>query len=471
MIDAEQLRWMPAHRIADMVRSGDLSAHEVIESFLLCATTIEPHIHSFITVSAGAARYRAAEIDALPPTQRLGPFLGVPFSVKDNIFTKGVRTTMASKLFESYQPTEDAALIARLADSGAVLLGKANLPEFSMWGRSGNLVSEECRNPWDVSRTSGGSSGGSGAAVAAGLVPLSIGTDDGGSIRLPAALNGVFGLMPSPGRVPMDGVVIGGAVSAAGPLTRDVKDAALFLEAMNPGEDFTHSLDGGIAGIRMAWAAEVEGISCNDPRVVACARAAAFSLEQVGAAVEEPGLVLFDSMGAAPRSPFPDMPTFGGLRPFHLPETRRIVAQAGWEKALAPNARPGSVSGDEMVPASEEAERRRQAVVEQIRQSHERWEVLLTPTIDQIAPRIPEDWSYPYAPLEAGPAEAIRQYVKYTMRVNLAGCCAASVPCGFVDGMPVGLQIIGRPGDEMIVLRVARALEQMMPWVDKRPVL
>jgi len=226
-----------------------------------------------------------------------------------------VRTTMASKLFEAHQPTEDATVIARLAGAGGVLLGKANLPEFSMWGRSGNLVSEECRNPWDVRRTCGGSSGGSGAAVAAGLVPISIGTDDGGSIRLPAALNGVFGLLPSPGRVPLDGVVIGGAISAAGPLTRDVRDAALFLEAMNPDEDFTSRLDIGIAGIRMAWAAEVDGVSPNDMRVVTCARNAAFALGQAGATVEEAGIVLVDSMGAAPRSPFPDLPTYGGLRP------------------------------------------------------------------------------------------------------------------------------------------------------------
>ena len=267
-MNANQLRWMPGHRIGELVRRGDLSASDVTENFLRCTLALEPQIHSFITVAAECARSRAAEIDAMPLADRQGTLLGVPYSAKDNIFTKSVRTTMASKLFEAYQPTEDATLIARLAGAGGVLLGKANLPEFSMWGRSGNLVSEECRNPWDVRRTCGGSSGGSGAAVAAGLVPISIGTDDGGSIRLPAALNGVFGLLPSPGRVPMEGVVIGGAISAGGPLTRDVRDAALFLEVMNPDEDFTSRLDSGIAGIRMAWAAEVDGVSPNDVRVV-----------------------------------------------------------------------------------------------------------------------------------------------------------------------------------------------------------
>jgi Asp-tRNA(Asn)/Glu-tRNA(Gln) amidotransferase A subunit family amidase len=464
-----ELAWMPGHRIAELIRRGEVSAGEVIADFLGRVEALEPRLHAFITVSGGLARTRAAAIDALPPAERHGAFLGVPFSAKDNVLTRGVRTTMASKLFETYQPDVDAAVIARLGEAGAVLLGKANLPEFSMWGRSGNLVAEECRNPWDTHRTCGGSSGGSGAAVAAGLVPISIGTDDGGSIRLPAALNGVFGLYPSPGKVPLDGVVIGGAISAVGPLTRDVRDAAMFLDAMSPGQNLTGQIDSGIAGLRVAWASEHEASAGNDARVVACARNAAFALAQAGAVVEDPGLVLVDNMGATPSSPFPDRPHYGGLRPYDLPEIKAILAEPGWQQRLAPNSRPGSVSGEEAIPASEQAEQRRRAVVDQIRGVHQRYDVLLTPTIDQIAPLIPDDWSYPYASREAGPAEAIRQYVKYTMRVNLAGCCAASVPAGFVNGMPVGLQVIGRPGEELTVLRVARALEQIRPWADKRP--
>jgi Asp-tRNA(Asn)/Glu-tRNA(Gln) amidotransferase A subunit family amidase len=463
------LGWMPGHRIGDLVRNRQVSATQVTESLLRRIGAIDPLIHSFITVAADLARKRAAAIDKFPSGIREGAWLGVPFSAKDNILTTDVRTTMGSKLFEHYRPPIDAALIASLLAAGGIVLGKANMPEFSMWGRSGNLVCEECRNPWDLRRTSGGSSGGSGAAVAAGLVPISIGTDDGGSIRLPAALNGVLGLFPSPGRVPMDGVVIGGAVSAAGPLTRDVKDAALFLDLFNRGEPLAGRLDDGIAGLRMAWASQVENSAWNDLRVVECARQAALSLAQAGAVVEDTGLILTDTMGAAPLSPFPELPKYGGLRPWELAGTREIVAREGWETRLAPNARPGGVSGEEMVPTSGEAESRRQLVVRQIRDVHQRWDVLLTPTIDQIAPVIPQDWSYPYAPKEAGPMEAIRQYVKYTMRVNLAGCCAVSIPCGFVDGMPVGLQAIGRRGEELTVLQVARTLEQIMPWASKRP--
>jgi Asp-tRNA(Asn)/Glu-tRNA(Gln) amidotransferase A subunit family amidase len=471
MSDKGQLGWMPAHKIAGAIRGGELTAREVVGDALTRIEAAEPALHAFITVAAELALARAAAIDALPREQRTAPLLGALFSAKDNVFSAGMRTTMASKLFEGFQPDTDAAVITRLAAAGAILVGKANLPEFSMWGRSGNLVAPECRNPWNLRRTCGGSSGGSGSAVAAGLVPISIGTDDGGSVRLPAALNGTFGLIASPGRVPLDGVVIGGLVSAAGPLTRDVRDAALFLDAMTPGLDLASGIDAGDSGLRAVWAAEMEDSEVNDSRVVEVARRAAFALEQAGMAVEDPGVVLVDWAGAAPLSPFPDMPSFGGLRPYDLPGIKEITAQPDWKQRLAPNARPGSITGEEVGAMTEEAEARRRRVVDQIRGIHATHDVLLTPTIDVIAPVIPDDWSYPYGAPGCSPAESVRQYVKYTMRVNLAGGVAATVPAGFVDGLPVGLQVIGAPGAELTVLRVARALEQILPWADKRPTL
>lgn len=467
----QPLTWMPAHRIAGMIHRGDLSATEVMAYCFSRIAQLEPMLHAFITVSADHARERARAIDSLPSAARVGTLLGAPFSAKDNIFTKSVRTTMASKLFETYQPLTDARVIERLAAAGGVLVGKANLPEFSMWGRSGNLVAPECRNPWDLRRTCGGSSGGSGSAVAAGLVPISIGTDDGGSIRLPAALNGVFGLYPSPGQVPMEGCVIGQFVSAVGPLTRNVTDAALFLDAVKPGQNLAASIDLGVFGLRIAWAAEHEESAFNDIRVVEVAKRAAFALEQAGAIVEDPGLVLADTAGAAPLSPYPDLPSFGGLRVFDLPEIKEITATPNWQQRLAPNARPGGVAGTELGTITKEMDRRRRRVVDQIRGVHEKYDVLLTPTIDQVAPMIPDDWSYPYGTPGMTVMQSVRQYVKYTLRVNLAGCCAASLPCGFVDGMPVGLQVIGKQGDELTVLRVARAFEDLSPWADKRPAL
>lgn len=469
MGENDELAWTPGHAIAERVRSGSLSAGEVGEAALRRIEAAEPLIHSFITVSADRARESAARIDALPLAERQADLIGVPFSAKDNVLSAGVRTTMASRLLETFVPTSDAAAVSRLDAAGGMLLGKANLPEFSMWARSGNLVTDECRNPWDTRRTSGGSSGGSGAAVAAGLVPISIGTDDGGSIRLPAALNGVLGLLPSPGRVPLDGVVIGGAVSAAGPLTRDVRDAALFLDAMTPGAGFARGLDEGVTGLRVAWVGEVEGAGINDPRVVECARHAAFALQQAGAAVQEPEVLLIDSMGATPVSPFPEWPTYGGLRPWELAEIQRAVVAPGWESLLSPNARPGGVSGAETIRVNEAAEQLRRRVVDQLDDLLARWDVVITPTIDQIAPLVPDEWIYPYAPAEAGPGEAVRQYVKYTMRVNLSGGCAVSIPAGFVDGLPVAIQAIGRRGAELTILRIARALEQIMPWAGARP--
>jgi Asp-tRNA(Asn)/Glu-tRNA(Gln) amidotransferase A subunit family amidase len=269
----------------------------------------------------------------------------------------------------------------------------------------------------------------------------------------------------------MEGCVIGGAVSGIGPLTRTVRDAALFMDAMKPEQDLASRIDLGIAGFRIAWAAEHEDSDFNDIRVVETAKRAAFALEREGAEVDEPGLVLANTLGAAPLSPYPDLPSYGGLRPFDLPEIEAVLADPDWRQRLAPNARPGGVSGEEEIPVTEEGDRLRRRVVDQMRGVHETYDVLLTPTIDQVAPVIPDDWSYPYGKPGMTTAQSIRQYVKYTMRANLAACPAASVPCGFVDGLPVGLQVIGRPGDELTVLRVARALEELLPWADKRPAL
>ena len=469
MADSEDLCWLPAHKIAERVRSGAIRAGDVVDAVLRRCEAAEPRLHAYITIAADHARAAAAKIDALPPAKRRGALLGAPFSAKDNVLTATVRTTMASRLLESFYPANDALAVRRLRGAGALLLGKTNLPEFSMWARSGNLVAPECRNPWDLRRTCGGSSGGSGAAVAAGLAPLSIGTDDGGSIRLPAALNGVVGLMPSPGVVPLDGVVIGGAVSAAGPIARDVRDAALFLDAMAGGAAYTATLEQGVADLRLAWIGEVAATGINDPRVVGCARDAALALRQRGAVIDEPAALLIDSMGAAPASRLPDWPRYGGLRPWDLAEVRGAIADPGWESLLSPNARASGVSGAEQPPADPAADRLRRRVVEQMDDLLTRWDVVLTPTIDQIAPLVPDAWIYPYAPPEAGAREAVRQYVKYTMRANLAGCCAISIPCGFVDDMPVGLQAIGRRGAEATVLRVARAIETIMPWAHLRP--
>jgi Asp-tRNA(Asn)/Glu-tRNA(Gln) amidotransferase A subunit family amidase len=459
-----------------------LSARELCSSVLERISRHDRGLHSFVTVIPENALAAAAAIDeGFARGERGGAWLGVPFSAKDNLFTDGVRTTFGSRLLESFVPEKDAGSVRCLKDADAVLVGKTNLPEFSSWRRSRNLIVGETLNPWDLSRSSGASSGGSAAAVAAGLVPISIGTDDGGSIRLPAALCGVFGFLPSPGRVPLDGTVVIGAVSQAGPICREVRDAAAFLDLMIDRSPTAHSaagdkgflgcLDLGIAGTRVAWVVEHEDDEIGDPRVTDVARSAAYLLGDAGAEVDEPKVSWVSARAAT--IPVTEKSSSGlpGLRPFDLPAFRRAIERAGWEDRLSPYLSPERILPSRP-PSAAELERResgRRAVVEQLNQFFATHDLVLTPTIDTLAAPASSDWEPGYGRPGASDAETIAAYVKYTLRVNVAGCPAASVPCGFVEGLPVGLQVIGRPGADDMVLRASRALEQLRPWSGARP--
>jgi Asp-tRNA(Asn)/Glu-tRNA(Gln) amidotransferase A subunit family amidase len=470
------LHWTPAWRLAELIASGEVSAREVCAAFLERIGRLDAQVNSFVTVLGEQAMATATALDdAYARGERDGGSLrGIPFSAKDNLFTAGVRTTLGSKLFETMVPTTDAGSVRRLRDAGAVLLGKANLPEFSSWRRSRNVLFGETVNPWDHTRSAGASSGGSGAAVGAGLVPISIGTDDGGSIRLPAALCGVYGLFPSPGRVPLDNTVVLGSVSQAGPLCRDVRDAATFLDAMSSDDgavSLVDELERGIAGARIAWVDEAEGDVVRDRRVADSARAAAEALSQAGAHVDAPNTAWVNAMGAVPPVTPDTSAQFPGRRIYDLPEFHRAIAQPGWEQLLSPYWSP-----QRLLPGSppdadtlERIAASRRAVVGQFDELFAAHDLICTPTIDSLPAPAWDAWTVGYGPPGAGDAEVIAAYVKYTLRVNVAGCVAASVPTGFVDGLPVGLQIIGRPGDEATVLRASRALEQLRPWADARP--
>jgi aspartyl-tRNA(Asn)/glutamyl-tRNA(Gln) amidotransferase subunit A len=477
-----ELAWQPARRIGELVRSGELAAPEVVEYFLARISTYEPTVHAFVTIAAEQARAVAARLGR-PPTVG-GTWAGVPFSVKDNIMTAGIRTTLGSLLFENHMPGSDASVVSHLTTAGAVMLGKTNLPEFSMWGRSVNRVAAETQNPWDPTRTAGASSGGAAAGVAAGFVPLAVGSDDGGSIRLPAALNGVFGFLPSPGLVPMDATVVIAAVSAVGPITRDVRDAALFMDLMAGDTRVEAPLDGaldgprdggldagldaGVAGLRVAWVHDHVNLPIMDERVVSTARAAAFALADAGAQVDEPGEVLVDSYQVATAPP--DGSRYGGTHVHELSEFAAVAAaDPEWRTRLSPYINADLVAGSLPQTQDPSGARRREQVVGQLTELLESYDLVVTPTIDQVAPPIPDGWEYPYGPAGCPPDQSRRAYTKYTLRVSLAGCPAASVPSGFVEGMPVGAQIIGRRGDDAIVLRASRALERYRPWDERHP--
>jgi Asp-tRNA(Asn)/Glu-tRNA(Gln) amidotransferase A subunit family amidase len=468
-----ELHWLPAWQLAEMVASCEVSAREVCSSFLDRIDRLDERVHSFVMVVPDQALAVAAALDERSARgERAGLFQGVPYSAKDNLFTAGIPTTCGSRLLKTFVPATDAGSVQRLNKAGAVLVGKANLPEFSSWRRSRNLLVGETLNPWDVSRSAGASSGGSGAAVAAGLVPISIGTDDGGSVRLPAALCGVFGFLPSPGRVPLDHTVVIGSVSQAGPICRNVRDAALFLDAMSASDTgFAGSIDQGVNGIRAAWIVRHEGSEVSDSRVVDVAHSAFTTLGEAGAQLDEPDVVWLNASQAMRPVTVQNSVEFPGLRPFDVPEFRRAAASPGWQKLLSPylsEARLFPVGGPSPDDDAGQGASRK-AVVGQFDELFARYDLLITPTIDALAAPASSDWVPGYGWPGASDAETITAYVKYTLRVNIAGCPAASVPCGFVDGMPVGLQVIGRQGQDDLVLRASRALESHRPWNEQKP--
>jgi aspartyl-tRNA(Asn)/glutamyl-tRNA(Gln) amidotransferase subunit A len=426
---------------------------------------VNPRLNAYCTVTADAARTaaRAAEAAVLRGDP-LGPLCGVPFSVKDLVITRGVRTAFGSRIYEHHIPDEDAPVVERLCTAGAIMVGKTTTPEFGWKGATDSPLTGISRNPWDLTKTPGGSSGGAAAAVAAGLAPLAVGTDGGGSIRIPASFCGVFGLKPTCGLVPVYPTPNTGTLSHVGPMTRSVRDAALMLQVLagpddrDPlsfpatGIDFTDGLDDGIRGLRVAWSPTF-GYAKVAPEVRVLAEAAARRFQDFGCQVEEVERAFAD----------PD-PIWAPL--FYAGVAARLEPfLAEWRDRIDPGLlevveEGNRLSGVELSKASFA----RAAFYQEVRQFFQRFDLLLSPTL-----AVP--------PFAAGmerppdyPAGSRLSWVAFTYPFNLTGHPAATVPCGFTaDGLPIGLQIVAGRLQDHLVLRASATFEAAMPWAEKRP--
>jgi Asp-tRNA(Asn)/Glu-tRNA(Gln) amidotransferase A subunit family amidase len=398
----------------------------------------------------------------------LGPLHGVPISFKDLTPTAGIRTTFGSKIFEHHVPQEDAVVVERARRAGAVILGKTNTPEFGCKGVTDNRIFGHTRNPWNLERIAGGSSGGAAAALAAGLGPLAEGSDLAGSIRVPASCCGVVGLKPSIGRIPRYPVVNNWTTfSVLGPMARTVRDAALLLSVMagpddrDPqslpatGEDFARAADGGIRGLRVAWSPDL-GYAPVDPEVRQLSGAAAKTFASLGSIVEEanPGFenpeAIFLDLSASLRAA-----AYGGY-----------LAQ--WKDQMDPILVNRILHADKLTAADyERATHRRTALWETVRKFFERYDLLLTPTI-AVAP-FPIGTAFP-GEIAGRPVNSPLSWIPFTFPFSLTGQPAISVPCGWTaEGLPVGLQIVGRRFADATVLRAAAAFEATCPWTHRRP--
>ena len=461
-MNADDLAFASAQEVASRVRSGDLSAREVTEVSLARAQRLQPRLNCFIAVLPDHAVEQARAIDEAVAARRpVGPLAGVPIGIKDIVDVSGTTTTAGSHRRFHHEARSDATLTARLRAAGAVVIGKTSLHEFAYGVTNNNTHYGPTRNAWDPTRIPGGSSGGSAVAVSAGLCAGAVGTDTGGSIRIPASLCGIVGIKPTYGRVPVDGIVpLAWSLDHAGPLTRTVRDAALFLDVMAATEGvqgFSRALDGPgtLSGIRIGVPRTFFWERLDD-EVAALAEAALQVLQRLGGEAVECEVPYASYAGAVAAVVLSAEATA-----FH--ESRlRTHPEAYGDDVRIRLERGIFLSATEYVAAL----RARRFLRQEFTRMFETSDVLVMPATQVPASSIEED---PETASGASLAMSV-QLTRFTNPFNVTGLPALSVPCGFTQaGLPAGLQIVGPPGAEAMVLRVGDAYERAAGWAARRP--
>jgi aspartyl-tRNA(Asn)/glutamyl-tRNA(Gln) amidotransferase subunit A len=483
----DALTRLPMHALVDAYRGGAATPTEATQAYLDRITAVDDRVGAYLTVVPEEARAAAAAADGRYRAGRaLSALDGVPIALKDVLCTRGVRTTCGSRILEHFVPPYDATAVARLRAAGAVLLGKTNMDEFAMGSSTEHSALRTTRNPWDLARVPGGSSGGSTAAVAGGLAAAALGTDTGGSVRQPAAFCGVVGLKPTYGRVSRYGLVaFASSLDQIGPVTRDVRDAAALLGVIAgrdpadstsvdaPVPDYVAALEGGVAGLRLGVPREYF-VSGMDPEVARLVREAIGVLEKLGGTLEEISLPRTDYGLAvyyilAPAEASSNLARYDGVKyGLRAPGARDLVEMTARTRAAGFGAevRRRLMLGTYALSAGyheayyERAQKVRTLVRQDFEAAFARVDLIVAPTTPNVA----------FAHGEK--ADPLAMYLNdvFTVPSNLAGIPAVSVPCGFdVRGLPVGLQLIGRAFDEARVLRAAHAYEQATAWRERRP--
>lgn len=462
--------FMTAAEMALAVKKKALSPLGIVDALLDRVEKINPRVNAFCTVAADMAREAAQKAEAkVMQGEELGPLHGVPVSIKDLTPTAGIRTTFGSKIFEHLVPDEDALIVQRLKAAGAIVIGKTNTPEFGAGANTYNAVFGATRNPWKLTHTCGGSSGGAAVALACGLGPLATGGDLGGSLRIPASFCGVVGFRTSPGLVPVYPRFVGwDSFAVDGPMARTVGDAALMLSVIAGPDDrspISFPVDGRafisavehpeIRGLRVAWSPDLKVVPV-DGEIRSKAAAAARRFVELGCEVEEAE------------------PDFSRVREvIHVTRALRMMALYAdklehWRDQMNRNLVWNIEQGFQLTAQQVgEAEKERTEIYHRVRQFFERYDLLLTPTV--AVPPFPIEADYP-TEINGQPMKTYTDWFLLTYAITLTGLPAISIPCGFTsEGFPVGLQIVGRRLAETTVLKAAAAFEALAPWHDKRP--
>jgi aspartyl-tRNA(Asn)/glutamyl-tRNA(Gln) amidotransferase subunit A len=456
-----------AAALATAIARREISPVEVVEATLERIERLQPAFNAFCAVAAGHARAAARRAEQqVMRGERVGPLHGVPVSVKDTLWTSGVRTTMGSAIYADSVPPEDAAVVARLRAAGAIVVGKTTTPEFAHKGTTDSPLLGITRNPWSPAHTCGGSSGGAAVAVATGMGPLAVGTDEGGSIRIPASFCGVVGLKPTFGLVARYPVGVAEFLTHLGPLTRTVEDAALFLTvAAGPDDrdggclaarpaDYRADLRQPPGPLRVAWSPTL-GYATVHSEVLRVTSAAVRTLGGLGWQVEEADPGFEDPAAIADAFRYPGLAAALGE---HLP---------AWRDRMDPSLVALIEAGLRMTAVDvARAQAARHVLWERVHAFFRRHDLLVTPVV--AVPPFPAATPAPQE-IEGRPITR-RGWIPFTYPFNLTGQPAISVPCGFTaDGLPVGLQLVGRRWEDALVLRAGAAFEAARPWAHLWP--
>jgi aspartyl-tRNA(Asn)/glutamyl-tRNA(Gln) amidotransferase subunit A len=480
---------MTACELGALMEKKDLSARELAEATLARIEAVEPKVKAYLTVTGEQALKQADAVDERRAAgETLGPLAGIPLALKDNLCTRGIRTTCGSKILDNFVPPYDATTVARLNAHGAIMAGKANCDEFAMGSSTENSGYGPSRNPWDITRVPGGSSGGSSAAVAAGEAVLGLGSDTGGSIRQPAALCGIVGLKPTYGRVSRYGLVAyASSLDQIGPFARTVEDAALLLNAIAghdandstavnlPVPDYTAACVSDVKGLRIGVPKEFFGAGV-DHRIAALVRDAVELLCGLGATAEECSLPYTDYSLAsyyiiAPAEASSNLARYDGVKYGH--RTKELSGHVGLtektrDEGFGDEVKQRIMIGTYALSAGyydayyRRAQQARTLIRRDFDRAFEQYDVLITPTSPTVAFKIGEKSDDPLAMKLADIC---------TIPVNMAGIPGISLPCGFVDGLPAGLQIIANSFAEGTLFRAAHSYEQATSWHKERPSL
>lgn len=466
---ADELCFLPAHELARLIRARELSAAEVMEAHLARIDQLNPSINAVVTLLPEQAREGARSIDqALARGAAVGPLGGLPVAHKDLLPTRGVRTTFGSRIFQDFVPDADALIVERLRSASAIMIGKTNTPEFGAGSQTFNEVFGATRNPYDLAKTCGGSSGGAAAALAAGLLPIADGSDLGGSLRNPAAFCNVVGFRPSAGRVPNWPTLMAWFdLSVLGPMARNVTDIALMLSAIagpdaraphslqDPGSLFNSPLEGDLNGVRIAWSTDLGGLPI-EPEILRILESQRRVFEGLGCIVEEatPDLRDADEIFTVLRAWDFEF-SFNELLRRHRPLMKDTVIWNIEEGARLTGPQVGA------------AQVKRTQLWNRMREFMQRYDFVVAP-VTQVMPFAVE---IPYPTSINGVELATYlDWMRACSRITVTGAPAISVPAGFsAAGLPVGLQIIGRHQQDLSVIKIAYAFEQATLHGNRRP--